>query len=170
MTITQKLKLTTKIILSILFISCEDNNQDNTGLLEFDIRLPQDENGYYSLTLDKNKWQTLHRVTAKVSDTYYLDNFYISWESNLYWVLNDTLGYIVKRQFSDWNGSYVSLDTSYVTGFSGMEVPTTNRSSYSNRLGEINNMIAPVKNMVGDTLMLGAFWNGGEAFFGIVLK
>ena len=51
-----------------------------------------------------------------------------------------------------------------------MEVPTTNRSSYSNRLGEINNMIAPVKNMVGDTLMLGAFWNGGEAFFGIVLK
>tara|TARA_Y100001938_G_scaffold150981_1_gene244813 strand:+ start:815 stop:1411 length:597 start_codon:yes stop_codon:yes gene_type:complete len=170
MTIIQKLKLTTKIILSVIFISCEDNNQDNTGLLEFDIRLPQDENGYYSLTLDRDKWQTLHRVTAKVSDTFYLDNFYISWESNLYWMLNDTLGYIVKRQFSDWNGSYVSTDTSYITGFNGMEVPTTNRSSYSNRLGEINNMIAPVKNMVGDTLMLGAFWSGGEAFFGIVLK
>ena len=169
MTITQKLKLTTKIILTVIFISCEDNNQDTTGLLEFDMRLPQDENGYYSLTLDRDKWQTLHRVTAKVSDTYYLDNFYISWESNLYWVLNDTLGYIVKR-FTDWDGNYVSVDTSYITGFNGMEVPTTNRSSYSNRLGEINNMIAPVKNMVGDTLMLGAFWNGGQAFFGIVLK
>ena len=47
MTITQKLKLTTKIILSVIFISCEDNNQDTTGLLEFDMRLPQDENGYY---------------------------------------------------------------------------------------------------------------------------
>ena len=161
MTIIQKLKLTTKIILSILFISCEDNNQGTTGSLEFDMRLPQDDNGYYSLTLNKDKWQTLHRVTARVSD---------SLESNLYWVLNDTLGYIVKRQFSDWNGQYVSMDTSYITGFEGMEVPTTNRSSYSNKLGEINNMIAPVKNMVGDTLMLGAFWTGGEAFFGIILK
>ena len=55
MTITQKLKLTTKIILSVIFISCEDNNQDTTGLLEFDMRLPKDENGYYSLTLDRDK-------------------------------------------------------------------------------------------------------------------
>ena len=83
-------------------------------------------------------------------------------------MLNDTLGYIVKR-FTDWDGNYVSVDTSYITGFNGKgwKFHSTNRSSYSNRLGEINNMIFPVKNMVGDTLMLGRslewwtriFWN-----------
>jgi len=37
-------------------------------------------------------------------------------------------------------------------GFSGMEVPTTNMTSLSNENGEINNVIAPVKSMVGDTM------------------
>jgi len=35
-------------------------------------------------------------------------------------------------------------------------VPTTNTSSYSGRNGEINTMIAPIKNMIGDTLVLKA--------------
>jgi hypothetical protein len=35
-------------------------------------------------------------------------------------------------------------------------VPTTNSASYSGRNGEINTMIAPIKNMMGDTLVLKA--------------
>ena len=31
---------------------------------------------------------------------------------------------------------YVSVDTSYVIGFNGMEVPTINPVSYSNGIGE----------------------------------
>ena len=148
-------------------IGCEDTYYEKEPfIMSWDARLPIDDNGYYHLEMNRNTWQTTHRISGVVSD----ENVMVNWESNLYWVLNDTLGYIVKRQFSDWNGQYVSMDTSYITGFEGMEVPTTNRSSYSNKLGEINNMIAPVKNMVGDTLMLGAFWTGGEAFFGIILK
>tara|TARA_X000001382_G_scaffold128646_1_gene118824 strand:- start:4114 stop:4623 length:510 start_codon:yes stop_codon:yes gene_type:complete len=166
----KSLKLTFQIIVSCLLISCEDNLVDNTGELTFDIRLPQDKNGYYELTIDRNNWQTLHRVSANVTDALYLDNFRISWESNLYWQLNDTLGYIIKERFSDWSGRYVATDTSYITGFDGFTVPTTNRVSYSNQEGEINNMIAPVRSMVGDTLLLGAFWAQGEAFFGIILK
>ena len=54
-------------------------------------------------------------------------------------------------------------------GFSGMEVPTSNRASYSNGNGEINNMIAPVKSMVGDTLFLTAEWFDGYQIWGIVL-
>ena len=49
---------------------------------------------------------------------------------------------------------WVSYDTTYITGFSGMEVPTSNITSVSNADGEVSNMIAPVKIMVGDTLIL----------------
>jgi len=64
---------------------------------------------------------------------------------------------------------YVSYDTVYVTGYSGMEVPTSNMASYSNSDGEINNMIAPVKSMIGDTLRLSAYYDDDWKHFGIIL-
>ena len=79
------------------------------------------------------------------------------------------MGYIVKRNFSG-TGYYVSYDTTYVTYFSGFEVPTTNAISYSNSDGEISNMIAPVQSMIGDTLSLFAYWYSGSATFNIVLE
>ena len=55
---------------------------------------------------------------------------------------------------------YVSIDTSYVIGFNGMEVPTINPASYSNSDGEVNTMIAPVQSMIGDTMTIRMyFWN-----------
>ena len=147
------------IIVSILFISCEDTKEYNYEI-NFDMRLNKDNNGYYHLTIDRNNWQTLHRVTGSVKNTQYrMDNFWVEWESNLYWYLGDTLGYIVNRNFDD-NGMYVSIDTSYITGFNGMEVPTINCCSYSNSDGEVNTMIAPVQSMVGDTMTIRMyFWN-----------
>jgi hypothetical protein len=50
-----------------------------------------------------------------------------------------------------------------------MEVPTTNQVSLSNGKGEINNMIAPVKSMIGDTMRLTAGWYTDMANFYIVL-
>jgi hypothetical protein len=35
-----------------------------------------------------------------------------------------------------------------------MEVPTSNSASVSNSDGEVSNMIAPVKSMIGDTMTL----------------
>ena len=87
----------------------------------------------------------------------------------MYWYLGDTLGYIVNRDFSVYQGKYVTRDTSFMIGFSGMEVPTTNVTSISNGDGEINNMIAPVRSMIGDTLYLTAEWFDGFTTFGIVL-
>ena len=163
-------------LLSIVFIQCDDNlysedNNENINI-EFDMRLPIDSNGYYHLELkkDPNTWQTIHRVDGIVTDDQGNPLFYrrIEWESNLYWYLGDTLGYIVKRGLSD-DVVYVSYDTVYVTGFDGMEVATTNIRSYSNDDGEISNMIAPVKTMEGDTLLLKAYYNDTYATFGIVL-
>ena len=56
------------------------------------------------------------------------------------WYLGDTLGYIVNTHLSNV-GEYVTVDTSYMVGFDGMEVPTSNMISYSNKSGEFNNMI-----------------------------
>ena len=41
--------------------------------------------------------------------------------------------------------------------------------SYSNKSGEFNNMIAPVRSMIGDTLTLTAIWYNSEKDFKIVL-
>jgi len=158
---------------SLLFLisSCSNDLEPVDWTLSFDTQLTKDSNGYYHLTVDRNNWQTLHRVTGQVEtiDGVPIENFWVEWESNLYWYLGDTLGYIVNRYFNSL-GTYVTVDTSYIIGFNGMEVPTTNQISYSNGTGEINNMIAPVKSMVGDTMVLKASWYNDSVEFGIVLE
>ena len=158
------------ILVSILLTSCESpTSSKEFADLTFDMRLTQDTNGYYHLTLDRNKWQTLHRVSGSITENQFgVENFWVEWESNLYWYIGDTLGYIVKRNFN-MDGQYVSYDTTYLTQFSGLEVPTSNQISYSNSKGELNNMIAPVKSMVGDTMKLTATWYDGYTNFYIVL-
>ena len=161
-------KIVIATLVSFLLISCEDNNTSYHEL-SFDTRLTEDGRGYHHLTLNTDSWQTLHRITGSIRDAGFgVENFWVEWESNLYWYIGDTLGYIVKRNFND-EGMYVSYDTTYLTQFSGMEVPTSNIISYSNSKGEINNMIAPVKSMVGDTMRLTARWYDGSKDFYIVL-
>jgi len=162
------IKKITIIIGSLLFISCGDT-PELTYEIAFDMRLNADDNGYYHLTLDRNKWQTLHRVSGSVANTQYrMENFWVEWESNLYWYIGDTLGYVVKRGLTD-DLVYVNYDTTYVTWFNGYEVPTSNQMSYSNSEGLFHNMIAPVQSMVGDTMRLTAYWYDGSKDFYIVL-
>ena len=159
------------ILVSILLTSCESptSSKEFTDLT-FDMRLTQDTNGYYHLTLDRNKWQTLHRVSgAIVKDGYGVENFRVEWESDLYWIIGDTLGYIVSRGLN-MNLQYVNYDTTYLTQFNGLEVPTSNQVSLSNSSGEFNNMIAPVRSMIGDTMRLTADWYEDYTTFNIVLN
>ena len=172
-------KIVGVITLSVfsLFIGCESSvvssqtDESEQLLLHFDMRLPIDSNGYYHLEMSENSWQTLHRVTAYIEteESVPVEFFWIQWESDLYWYLGDTLGYIVNTNLNS-SGVYVSVDTSYMVGFDGMEVPTSNTISYSNSYGEMSNMIAPVKSMIGDTLTLTAIWQNSEEKFQIVLN
>ena len=62
---------------------------------ELDARLPIDSNGYYHLQLGQD-WQTLHRISGNVSpveDDWALTKVYYT--SSHYWLIDDTLGYIV---------------------------------------------------------------------------
>ena len=160
----------------LTFLSCEDlsedeNENNESYTVEIDARLPVDNNGNYHLTLERNSWQTLHRVSGHIydNDGYAVENFWVEWDSNLLWYLGDTLGYIVNRYLNN-SGVYVSVDTSYIIGFNGMEVPTSNSISYSSISGEINNMIAPVRSMVGDTMrLMYSYYNGMDSIM-IVLE
>ena len=155
--------------------------------LELRIDLPQDENGYYHLELDNENWQTIQRLEGRVISSKIdyeswerndMESLKIHWRSNLYWVLGDTLGYIVKYDYTD-DVEYVSYDTTYVTGFSGQEVPTINPASYptikDDGTGEINTMFAPVQTMVGDTAWVNVSFtdwhnNYKDETFGIILN
>ena len=145
-------------ILFLIHLSCEDN-QSTQSTYRFDIvwedtGITKDNNDYFHLTIDRNNWQTLYRVRGIVKKNDRPEPFMkFYWESNLYWELGDTLGYYIHRGLTD-DLEYVSYDTTYITGFSGMEVPTSNSTSVSNANGEVSNMIAPVKTMIGDTLVL----------------
>jgi hypothetical protein len=136
------------------------------------------------MELDDEKWQTTQRISAKLTseaEPYQIERIRINWESSLYWVLGDTLGYIIKRDLND-DLVYVNYDTLYVTGMSGQVVPTVNFTSYMNceekSFGsecEINTMIGPVKTMKNDTLKVTAwyldFYNEIQAkSIGIILE
>lgn len=183
--IKNKTKLIRNILIgvSVLFlIGCEDlmeypdyydDMSEESVSFTWDARLPIDENGYYHLEMDRYNHQTLHRISGRVvnSDTENTKRFYkVGWESDLYWVIGDTLGYVVRGGYTD-DWVYVAYDTVYVTQYSGELVRTTNWTSYSDEDGMFHNMIAPVNTMIGDTLNVGAYdeWNNLRKVFSIVL-
>ena len=148
----------------LYFYSCTNQNDNISSLnlqhhFDLDARLPVDSNGFYHLNLDINNWQTLHRISGSVDSVnqqWALTKVY--WTSSHYWIIGDTLGYIVNfnNPFNDTNYYYQTPDTSYITFFEGFEVPTINSASYSTMNGEINTMFAPVRSMLADTITISA--------------
>ena len=152
-------------LLSVLFLiywGCEDqtndddNDVENVDEIVFNLepRLDQDVNGYYHLELNPSSFQTLHRLSGHIYlNGEPLEVMRFQWESSHYWMLGDTLGYIVHQGLTD-DLIYVSYDTTYITGFSDFLVPTINSSSYSNSDGEVNTMFGPVWTMRYDTVLV----------------
>ena len=161
----------TSIVLILMLMSCSDitNSENEEYKFKINPRLEIDNNGYYHLDVIRQNVQTLHRINGLITlENQPVENVRFEWSSNLYWILGDTLGYIVNQNLND-KGMYVSTDTSYITGFNGFEVQTINCCSYSNSDGEVNTMIGVVKQMIGDTMIVNySFMNRTESI-GIVL-
>lgn len=140
--------------------------------MELDGRLDTTNEGLYKLELNStdNSIQTIHRITGKL-----LNNGeepypqLVEWESSHQWTLNDT-AYVFIRRTINVLGDWVDVDTTYVTGFAGSIVPTINEFSYSGDGGEINTVIAPIDEMVGDTLIVKAKFEDLEETIRIVLE
>lgn len=139
-------------ILLLVTLGCDDNRGSYNLNFEINPRLEK-ANDCYSLQLGQD-WQTLHRISGTITESGVpIEGVKFYWESNLFWYMGDTTGYIIRRGLTD-DLEYRNIDTFYIVGFNGAEVPTSNMASYSNADGVVNNMIAPVRSMIGDTMIL----------------
>lgn len=120
--------------------------------------LPLDQNGYYHLKIISLGVSQSHRVTGKLlvngKEPYPPQR--VEWESNLYWWLRkgDTTAYITKSYINYFTGQFTIVNLPPMIASKDELVPTTNSISYSGKDGVINNMIAPIMDMKGDTLVL----------------
>ena len=135
-----------------LFIGCEDSNHIEPIEFVLESNLTEDSNGFYHLEIDTSVWQTLHRISGGVyRNGESVDVIKFGWYSSHHWIIGDEFGYVIANNGLTDDMTYVGYDTTYITWFTGWEVPIVNGASYSNSDGEVNTMMAPIKTMVGDT-------------------
>jgi hypothetical protein len=82
----------------------------------------------------------------------------ISFESNLFWWLRrgDTIATITQAYVNYFTGQFTIVKLPPLVTNKDELVPTTNFASYSGTKGEVNTIIAPIREMIGDTLVLKA--------------
>lgn len=124
--------------------------------------LPQDSNGFYLLTLLRDRFQTVQRIrgtVAREDGSPLQQEQKIWWESSHTWSFSrgDTIMKIIRRNVND-QGQWVNVDTSVIQAPTDMMVPTVNPTSYARLDGEVNTMIGPVLPMLGDTMTIVARW------------
>ena len=166
------------IFLLSLIISCSkdqktltDNGEGITiGFLEGlndnpTYQLSKDSNGFYILTLDRSKNQTIQRITSKLlRNGKPIEDLWsgsqpkkVNWESNLYWWLleGDTVANITKTYLNLFTGELIYVNLPPLLNWRDVIVPTINESSYSDdETGIVNTVIAPIQEMIGDTMKI----------------
>ena len=122
------------------------------------VSLPKDQNGLYHLKIVSNGTPQSHRVTGRVlvngNEPFPPEK--ILFESNLFWWLKqgDTTATITQAYVNYFTGQYTIVKLPPLINNKDELVPTTNCCSYSGTNGEINTIISPIREMIGDTLVL----------------
>ena len=120
--------------------------------------LPKDQNGLYHLKITSIGTPQSHRVTGRVlvNGKEPLPPEKISFESNLFWWLRqgDTTAVITQSYINYFTGQFTIVNLPSMIASKDELVATTNSSSYSGTKGEVNTIIAPIREMIGDTLVL----------------
>ena len=128
-------------------------------------QLSKNSDGFYELTLDRNKNQTIQRITgrlarygAPVEDKWSGNQpKKVEFSSNLYWWLlqGDVVANITRTYINYFTGELVYLNLPPLINWKDILIPTINRSSYTNaETGVFNTVIAPINEMVGDTMKI----------------
>ena len=131
-------------------------NPKTNIVMELNGRLPMDVNGYYHLKLNQSSNQTIHRISGTISGN--TQPTKIEWESNLFWWLKqgDTIARVTYTYINYYTGKLTYVNLPPMINWQDQLVPTINSASYSDNNNEINTVIAPVKEMKGDTLKVTA--------------
>ena len=150
-----------------------DNGDDITiefleGLNEDpNFKLSKDVNGFYRLKLDRNRNQTIQRITGRLirNDGRPVETLSgglrqkVEFSSNLYWWLlkGDTVANITNTFINPLTGELVYTNLPPLINWRDVLVPTINQSSYTDdNTGVFNTVIAPIINMEGDTMKITA--------------
>ena len=150
-----------------------DNGDDITiefleGLNEDpNFKLSKDVNGFYRLKLDRNRNQTIQRITGRLirNDGRPVETLSgglrqkVEFSSNLYWWLlkGDTVANITNTFINPLTGELVYTNLPPLINWRDELVPTINQSSYTDdNTGVFNTVIAPIINMEGDTMKITA--------------
>ena len=150
-----------------------DNGDDITiefleGLNEDpNFTLSKDVNGFYRLKLDRYRHQTIHRITGRLirNDGRPVETLSgglrqkVEFSSNLYWWLlkGDTVANITYTFINPLTGELVYTNLPPLINWRDELVPTINQSSYTDdNTGVFNTVIAPIRNMEGDTMKITA--------------
>ena len=160
------------IPLLILFAACTKKEDDYIEKKEYSFTidsvltqngkqsLPKDQNGLYHLKITSVGTPQYHRVTGRVlvngKEPFPPEK--ISFESNLFWWLRqgDTTAIITQSYVNYFTNQFIIINLPSMIANKDELVPTTNSSSYSGTNGEVNTIIAPIREMIGDTLVLKA--------------
>jgi len=150
-----------------------DNGDDITiefleGLNEDpNFKLSKDVNGFYRLKLDRNRNQTIQRITGRLirNDGRPVQTLSgglrqkVEFSSNLYWWLlkGDTVANITNTFINPLTGELVYTNLPPLINWRDVLVPTINQISYTDdNKGVFNTVIAPIRNMEGDTMKITA--------------
>lgn len=160
------------IPLLILFAACTKKEDDYIAKKQYSFTidsvltqngkqsLPKDQNGLYHLKITSVGTPQSHRVTGRVlvngKEPFPPEK--ISFESNLFWWLRqgDTTAIITQSYVNYFTNQFTIINLPSMIASKDELVPTTNSSSYSGTNGEVNTIIAPIREMIGDTLLLKA--------------
>jgi hypothetical protein len=159
------------IACSLLVDQITINNGDNirfvfdAGLNEDSrFRLEQDFNGFYILNLSNHisSNQTIQRISVRLLDGDLVvyskssgNKHQITWESNLFWWImeGDTVASITRTYFNPFTGVLQYVNLPPLVNWQDELVPTINSVSVTNEnSGRASTVIAPIKEMVGDTM------------------
>jgi hypothetical protein len=131
-----------------------DSVLTQNGLRSF----PKDQNGLYHLKITSIGTPQSHRVTGRilVNNKEPFPPEKVSFESNLFWWLRrgDVTATITQAYVNYFTGQFTIVNLPSLIANKDELVPTTNSSSYSGTNGEVNTIIAPIREMIGDTLVL----------------
>ena len=120
--------------------------------------LPKDQNGLYHLKITSIGTPQSHRVTGRilVNNKEPFPPEKVSFESNLFWWLRrgDVTATITQAYVNYFTGQFTIVNLPPLIANKDELVPTTNSASYSGTKGEVNTIIAPIRDMIGDTLVL----------------
>ena len=149
-------------LLFLLIVGCDSTptgSQHYHGTANVTVVMPS----IPRIELNDYSWQTLVTMYGLLeSDDVDVKNMRIEWQSDMFWLVGDTTGYMRLDCRTCINGTWYGTDGTefpMTYNFHTMS-PVTNQVSLADAAGEFGNVLAPVRSMVGESMWLWWSING----------